>query len=474
MANEPIQDTSLLLDNASAEARTAQAREAQSALKSRESLSSPGSKYKGVPDEDADNALSKAFEEATGAKPDDAPEIPPAGAVTKAPGVPDAPKTPAEIEAERAAEAAKAREEGESSLDDLIKSAQEEEKVPAEAPPKEEPVEKPYAEHALPANASQKSKDSFENLRKAAAEREQAQRTRADAAEARAAEAEKLATEAKAKIGVLTPELEQELKELREHRALFAREADPAFKQKYDTRQNGHYESIYNLLKVHQLREEFITELKAMPKKQRDAEIDRLVGLLEKPEERRPFESQLLKIQTIEEERTQELADTRAKAAEVVKAEREAPKQQTQARLDEIANLVRPNLKDLGWIVVKDIPAGTPPELKKQLEGHNKFALEMQTSLRAAITDDSVQTRATAALAVPLSYYFAREARAAKAELAEVKAQLDRIKKAGATSRLAERASTKANVPVVSDVNADPRDVMDDLFKSASESAPSR
>jgi colicin import membrane protein len=472
------QDTSLILDDATSTARTAAALRAQSELKSRESISSPAAKYKGVADEDAENSLAKAFEEATGTQApkegDPKPEIPATGTVTKSPGIPDNPAepktlTPAEIEAERAAAAAKEQADGSSTLDDLLKSASEtpkEEKVePTPADPKE--TKAGYEEHELGSNASLKSRESFANLKKAAIERESAAKARAEAAEARAAAAEAKATELSAKVGVLTPELDAELKELREHRALFARESTPEFKQKYDAKQAAHYDAIYTELKKHQLSDEEIVNLKSMSKAERDANIDRYLGLLQDAGHRRPIEQKLLQIATIEEERNAELEQTKAKAAEVVQSLRTAPEQEVQGRRDAIANLVRPKLAGLDWIAVKDIPAGTPPETKKSLEAHNKFAKDMQMALRSAITDESVETRAVAALSVPLSYHFARELASTKAELAAANAQLEKIRSAGATSRLNARATVKSDVPKSVTVDTDPRDAIDDLFKEA-------
>lgn len=470
------QDTSLILDAATVEARNAEARIVQSALKARESssITAPGSRTKSVEIDDADNALAAAFKEATGENPPG--EIPPAGTVTKAPGIPDnpaAPKTPAELEAARELEAKVAADAAKKAagdtLDDLLASAttkvedrptEPERKVPSSEP-------SPYAEHALPANASQKSRDSFENLRKAAVEREAAQRTRAESAEAKLVLAEVALKETQSKVGALTPELESELKELREHRALFATETDPAFKQKYDSRQLAQYEEIYAQLRGHQLSEDEITALKGMPKAERDANIDRYLGLLSDAAHKRPIESRMLKIEGIEEERKAELAATKVKADEVVKTLRTAPAQQTQARLDSIANLVRPKLTGLDWISLKEVTATTPPETKKAYEAHNEFAKRMQHSLREAITDDSVETRAVAALAVPLSYYFSRELNSTKAELAEVKARLEKIIKAGATSRLGERASVKSDIPAKPNLDVDAKDALDDLFKQA-------
>ena len=470
-------DSTLFPDDATAAARTA------AALRAREQLSgnnrdSSRPNYKVDINEDAASSLDRGLDEAL--KEEGAP--PATGTVVaKAPGVPEnpaapkkpaEPKSPAQIEEERAAENAALHEEGATSLDKLLEAAQENPEAPAPKTEDEPPAQErtgEFSEHQLPANASQKSKDNFERLKQAAAERVTAAETKAAELAAKLEAQEAALKEAQAKAGVLTPELETELKELREHRALFDTERDPAFLQKYDSRQAQHYQTIYDRLKLHNYPDDQIAELKALPKAERDGVIDRLVGLLEKPEERRPFESAMLKIQTIEDERVSELQNTKAKAAEILKAKRTDPVAQTAARIDAVANKVKPNVnpKSLPWLFPKEIKPDTPPELKKQLEAHNKFAGDMQEMLRAAIVDDSVETRATAAISVPLAQYYFRELNVAKAALAAANEKLAKITRAGATSRLAERASVKSDSPKKLDLDGDRNETIDNLFKEA-------
>jgi hypothetical protein len=59
--------------------------------------------------------------------------------------------------------------------------------------------------------------------------------------------------------------------------------------------------------------------MKAMTKTERDAAIDALTSKLQQPSERRPIEMRQLQIQQVEEERAAELAETKAKAAEILK-----------------------------------------------------------------------------------------------------------------------------------------------------------
>jgi hypothetical protein len=480
MATEPTQ-SSLILPAEELAARNEQARAARDTLAAQQSITSPGARAKSTDDFDAEDALAKHLHEAerTAPKEGDESGVPRSAEVTPAPGVPVSPaapkppvpqKTPAEIEAEEAAASAKS---GEDTLEGLLAQARTEateaEKPAVQTPPKPESA---FSDHTLPANASQKSKDSFENLKRAASEREAAQRARADAAEAKIAAAEAAAAEAKAQVGKLTPELEQELKELREHRALFATESDPTFKSKYEGRQAQHYEAIYAELRRHQLPEATITELKALSKADRDWNIDQYVSKLTNPADKRPIEAKQLQIQAIEDEKAEELLTTKAKAAELVKAQREAPAQQTQAKIDEIANLVKPKIAGMKWFDVKDIPADTPPEAKKALEENNRRAVAYREHLRLAIVNDDPQTRAAAALAVPLSYYYAREAAMAQAQVKTLQEKLDKIVKASATSRLSERASVRSDAPIRTDVDSDPQDAVDALFRQASENAP--
>lgn len=462
MANDTLGDSSILLEGDALAERQAEAVRARETLAAQQSITSPGSKPKGVADEDADNALAKAFEEATGENPNS--EIPAVGTVTKPPGVPDSPADPKPKKEDAPAEV----DDSSKTIDDLLALATKSDDKPLAEPENKPAAEaKPYSEHELPATASVKSKESFSKLKEAAVARENEQRSRAEAAEAKAKAAEEALAKAQAEVGKLTPEIETELKELREHRALYATETDPSFKAKFDARISKNHDDILSYLVGLGLTQDKADAIKKLPRSSREAEFDKLLGLIEDPAQRRPIESKLLQNVGIDQERTEALSEAKNKAESIVKAQRDAPVVSKQAKIDEIANLVRPKLNGLEWFAEKNIPANTPPELRKQMEAQNKWASEQRDALKAAIVNDDPQTRATAALAVPLSQYFARELGIARAKLAAAEAKLDKIQKASATSRLSERASVRSDAPVRTNVDADARDTIDSLFTEA-------
>ena len=213
-----------------------------------------------------------------------------------------------------------------------------------------------------------------------------------------------------------------------------------------------------------------MAKLKAFPKADRDRAIDGFLDKLESSD-RRSIEAKLVSNASIESERADELSRIRGNAAEHLKSQQQAPQAAAVQRADAIANIVAPQIRGLSWLYPKDVPNNTPPELRKQLESHNEFALKLQSDLRSAIANDDPETRATAALSVPLAQYFARENAGLKSRLAELNTKLERFTAATRTSRLSERASSKSDSPKpAADISQDPNDALDALFNEATAS----
>lgn len=443
---------------------SARANRAQAEFKSRESVTSPGATLKPAVNLDDEAAgLDAAMAEVL-ANPEQQIQEPanPLAAPDKKPETPEKPVE--DVVPEKPI----AEPEAGTSLDDLLKAATAE-PIKKEEPekPKDETPTDPFAAHQLPANASAKSREHFDKLKTEAANREKAAIERASAAEQKAKELEERLAKVEQNTGKLPDEVEKELKELREHRALFDTENDPSFKKKFDARIGSNYEDIYSELKRHGLPDAEVAKLRAFDRQDRDAAIDGFVAKLDTAS-RRLIEAKLVSNISIEGERKAELQEIRGRANELVKNQQEAPALQHKQRVDAIANLVAPQIKQLGWLYVQDIPANTPPELRKQMEVNNEFALKLQSDLRSAIANDDPETRATAALSVPLAQWFAKQNRSLQAQVAELSAKLERITKSSSTSRLSDRATAKSDVPVKPvDVNSDPSDSIDNLFKAA-------
>jgi len=372
---------------------------------------------------------------------------------------PAAEQTPAETpaaEADKTAEADTAdKKKG------LLDSILEDKKDDKTAAPKSDP----YDEVKLRADASPKTRETFEALKNTAREREKQALEKAAALEKTVSE---LTEKIKGSEGkVATPEIENELKELRAFRAQFDTENDPEFKSKYDSKLNGNYETVYSKLKEHGLKDEVLNQLKAMPAAERDQNIENFLTKIPTAS-RRLIEAKLVENITIAEQRRSELTSAREKAEQILAERAKAPVENAQKLESEIASHLRPVLGKIDWIQIKDVPATASATEKASIEKSNEFAAYAQELLKNAIIDQSPRARAEAALAVPFAHHFKARADALSSEVAALKKELDGIRRASATSRTA-RTSANPNPSAVSTPKKDasPEDSIDELFKEA-------
>ena len=371
---------------------------------------------------------------------------------------------PAEVKPAEAAPEAKPAEvkpaERKGGLEDLLSDATK----PSETKPND-----PAEDIKLRSDASPKTRETFEQLKTV-------YKTKLDNAAAEAAALKTRVQELEAKTSqAADPErvtaLENELKELRAHRAQFDTENDPEFKSKFDTKIDSNYEEIYARLKGHGLKDEVVASLKAMPRAERDKVID---GMLDKvPDSRRFIDSKLVENESVANQRQKELAEARVNADKILQERRNAPGASRAQSIKAVAEILRPIVDNIDWIKVKDIPSTAGAEEKKSLESFNEFAVRAQDLLKSGILDDSPKARADAALALPLAHYFKRELDSTKASLAAATAELEAIRKAGRTSRTASTsASPGSGAPKPAKPNADAGDAVDVLFNEISANAP--
>jgi hypothetical protein len=326
----------------------------------------------------------------------------------------------------------------------------------------------PYGEVKLRSDASPKTRETFEQLKTLAKQRE-------ETALAQATESKKALEELQAKVTELekrslAPETEAELKELREFRAQYGAEQTPEFRQKYDGRIDGNYSAIYERLGAHGLAASEIEKLKAFSLADRDAAIE---GFLEKLDtdgrtraSRRFIELKLADNLNAAEERQKALSEIKGKAAEIVAKERTAPAEQAQQRLQDTAALLKPAIAKLPWFHLKDIPATASAEEKKTLEAHNKAAAEYQDGLKFVLTNDTPASRAEAAIAVPLALQLRRENASLIEKLAAVEKELGAIKAASRTARTARSSASPNGSPAPAPkVNEESGDALDTIFK---------
>lgn len=331
-------------------------------------------------------------------------------------------------------------------------------------PGQQTPPADPY-DIKLRSDASPKTRETFEQLKTLAKQREEAAKTEATAAKQSLEELQTKVAELEKRT--VPDEVQGELKELRAFRAQFDTANDPEFRKKYDTRVDQNYESIYNKLKYHQLPDAELAKLKAYSPDKRDAAIEKFLELL--PQGDKKFiEAKLFDNVNVADERDRALQEARTKADELLAKRKGEPAQQIQQRDAAVANLLKPAVAKLDWLHKKDIPANAAPEDKKKLEAWNKSAENYVDSLRRAIVDDTPEVRAEAAIAVPLAFYFRSAYSEQKERADKLQAKLDSIGVASATSRTARStASSGAALPAAPVNHASAEEALDALFEEA-------
>jgi hypothetical protein len=344
---------------------------------------------------------------------------------------------------------------------------------PEDKPAEAKSEDDPYEAHKVRADASEKTKETVANLKRLAKEREAAATQRAIAAEERAKVAEAKAAELASKTSELPAEVKAELESLRAHRATFDVQNDPAFKAKYVEREAQNYQAIYDRLTANKFPDAELEKLKAFSKADRDAFIDSVLDKMPVAD-RRIVEAKLVANLSLSEERNAALKEAAAKAESLLKEQQEAPVKTKQAQQAAVVGVLKPLLPNFPFLHLKEISPSALPEDRKKLEAENTYATQLQQHLASAITDESPQKRAEAALAVPLAHHYIRQTRALEAQVASLTKELDGIRKASSTSKLARRegqASAAAKSAPKVDVNQSTGDALDELLKSVQEGA---
>lgn len=326
------------------------------------------------------------------------------------------------------------------------------------------PAKDPYEDHKLRADASERTKETFEKLKTIAREREEQANKRASEAETQLKELQTKVAELEKRT--VPDDVKKELEELRQFRATFDAEHSPEFKQRFDGRIEGNYEAIYTRLKAHALPDDQIALLKGMSPADREEAIS---GFLDKlpAGSRRFIELKLADNLNAQEERQKAVAEVKSKADKYLEEQRQRPVQQTQERDAAVAGILKPVVTKLAFLHPQEVPANASAEEKKAIESFNQNAFIYQEALKRAIVDDSPEVRAEAALAVPLARHLQFENRRLTAELTALRKEIDGIKAASKTSRLSRTvASPAAAAPAqkAAPANEESGDALDRLF----------
>ena len=378
---------------------------------------------------DSADALDKAFA-AVDAGNEEVASTPESTDTSDTPSIPtELPETPEEKPAEKSVEQPAAEEKP---AEEPAAGAEETSRTPAnETPIEEDPAIKAISEVKLRADASQKTKDTFANLKEISAARIKEKNdeiARLKAEQDRAIEAARQAAIEEAQKQVAVPEdVQKELEELRQLRARVDVESDPKFKEQFDSKKEANYESIYKELAQFGLKE---SELKVLRKIGEAEKIENITEMAAKlpPASRLKIEAKLFENLNLSDAREKALADARERAQQIWQEREGQTKAQQEAAKAEREKAIA-SFKSHEIFKKAEIPANTPPEQRKKLEAANQQREKLQKLYDEVVNDETPMAKAEAAFGLVLAHQFKSELDAAKAELAAAKKELEGIKK---------------------------------------------
>ena len=295
----------------------------------------------------------------------------------------------------------------------------------------EDPAIKALNEVKLRADASQKTKDTFANLKEISAARikeknDEIARLRLEQQKA-IEEARKAALEEAKKQANLPEDVQKELEELRQLRARVDVESDPAFKQQFDTKRDANYEDIFKELAQYGLKE---SELKVLRKIGESEKIENITEMAAKlpPASRLKIEAKLFENLNLSDAREKALADARGKAQQIwQEREGQTKAQQEQAKAERERAIA--SFRENEVFKKLEVPANTPPEQRKRIEATNQQREKLRALYEEVVNDETPLAKAEAAFGLVLAHQFKAELDTTKAELAAAKKELEGIKK---------------------------------------------
>lgn len=347
--------------------------------------------------------------------------------------------------------------------DDLLnKLLGKEEKI--EATPETPTEEDPYDKVKLRSDASEKTKNTFEELKRTAKERETKARTEAE-------QARKELLELRAKVDELSKKtvpdtIEAELKELREFRATFDAERDPEFQQKFSSRMEQNNGTIFETLKRNGLKSDLVDQVKALPYDQQVEQIARWAEKLS-PRDKLLITARLADNENIESDRQSALRDIKSKADQILAEKRNAPARSQDQFVEEAVRTLKPVLPQISFLHQKETPANATPAAKAEIEKHNALAAESQKMLLTFLQDDSARTRSVLALAGILAPRYQAQLKETEARVKSLEKELSSIREAGRLSKTTRSSATADRAaPRVDVFDTSAEDAMEEAWKA--------
>lgn len=246
----------------------------------------------------------------------------------------------------------------------------------------------------------------------------------------------------------LSPEETKELEELRQWRKSFDVESDPSFKS-FDARVSSNDEAIYAHMKKQGLPDEKIEEMKALggPAYVNWEHFFKVLPA----SSRRYIEAKLVDSELAGEQKREAVEKAKADADGFLKQRDEKAKAAAEKGRSEVRSAVDSYVEKLEWTKEQRVPANATPEQKKSIEARNDFAKNIRKQIDDWVKDESPASRAEMVVGTAMAYYYkaAYEARdkavsAAKKEAEELRAELDKVKKAGGAGRRSNAPTTSA------------------------------
>lgn len=270
--------------------------------------------------------------------------------------------------------------------------------------------------------------------------------------------------------GKLDPEIEAELKELREHKRMVEAENDPAFQKEYGDKIKTAEDGFFNFLTTHprlQLKKETADKIREMgiDSEQGRAAIGSLLKKINESGDPLLYSEAMAHIQarsSVVREREQKIQEIRANSENFWKNKQEAEK----TNLTQWAGVfdkefakasAGENGQPPEWLAFKPVPENATPEQKAAIEAHNKSMEPLQARFKDMVVKIHGRDPKEIASAMFRSFAYEQQEKALKAKEAEVetlKREVDElkaiakgVKRISEPSRVATTSVTQSNKP---------------------------
>lgn len=283
----------------------------------------------------------------------------------------------------------------------------------------EEPKDK-FSEVKLPPYSKPASQSAFDTVKKMAREEIAARDTKIKELEAKIP-----------KNGGLTPDVEKEIKELREFRAAHGFQTTKEFKETYEAPIAANNESILSKLKANGFSDEHLAKIKeiGVDKLDWDPVLEKLPAVA-----KRAIEAKLLENENLNDKRAKALEEASKSPQQYEEKQKQAAETAKKEEEQVVTGTVEEILNKLEIVKPKAVPPDASESTKAEIEAHNKFVQDQIARKQALLSDRSPQMIGTLVASTIAAYHFKREMESYKAKFEASDSELQKIKKASSTA----------------------------------------